>query len=151
MVTASPDGKLYDAYVSHATAPDDRKFVHFIVKPQLENRYGYKLFLDEQNILPNAGRHPADAHPALCGAGQRDAWAWKPRGDRGRAELLVSLPHRAISRPDHERKSVPAPHRSPLRGLSGARLVQQQLQVRICSCQLLGERRQWALTLLPHA
>ncbi|NXA11194.1 SIGIR protein, partial [Sapayoa aenigma] len=51
------DGKLYDAYISHATAPDDRKFVHFIVKPQLENRYGYKLFLDEQNILPNSGRH----------------------------------------------------------------------------------------------
>ncbi|XP_071415671.1 single Ig IL-1-related receptor isoform X2 [Pithys albifrons albifrons] len=48
------DGKLYDAYVSHATAPDDRKFVHFIVKPQLENRYGYKLFLDEQNMLPNS-------------------------------------------------------------------------------------------------
>ncbi|XP_051477282.1 single Ig IL-1-related receptor [Apus apus] len=48
------DGKLYDAYVSHAPAPDDRKFVHFIVKPQLENRYGYKLFLDEQNILPNS-------------------------------------------------------------------------------------------------
>ncbi|KAI1232693.1 Single Ig IL-1-related receptor, partial [Lamprotornis superbus] len=48
------DGKLYDAYVSHATAPDDRKFVHFIVKPQLENRHGYKLFLDEQNILPNS-------------------------------------------------------------------------------------------------
>ncbi|KFP52269.1 Single Ig IL-1-related receptor, partial [Cathartes aura] len=36
------DGKLYDAYVSHATTPDDRKFVHFIVKPQLENRYGYR-------------------------------------------------------------------------------------------------------------
>ncbi|NWU71550.1 SIGIR protein, partial [Pterocles burchelli] len=48
------DGKLYDAYVSHASAPDDRKFVHFIVKPQLENRYGYKLFLDEQTILPNS-------------------------------------------------------------------------------------------------
>ncbi|NXG18619.1 SIGIR protein, partial [Grallaria varia] len=48
------DGKLYDAYVSHAAAPDDRKFVHFIVKPQLENRYGYKLFLDEQNMLPNS-------------------------------------------------------------------------------------------------
>ncbi|NXJ77513.1 SIGIR protein, partial [Trogon melanurus] len=48
------DGKLYDAYVSHATSPDDRKFVHFIVKPQLENRYGYKLFLDEQTILPNS-------------------------------------------------------------------------------------------------
>ncbi|KFP80808.1 Single Ig IL-1-related receptor, partial [Acanthisitta chloris] len=49
------DGKLYDAYVSHAAAPDDRKFVHFIMKPQLENRHGYKLFLDEQNILPNSG------------------------------------------------------------------------------------------------
>lgn len=61
------DGKLYDAYVSHATAPDDRKFVHFIVKPQLENRYGYKLYLDEQNILPNAGRR----HP--YGIGQRDS------------------------------------------------------------------------------
>ncbi|CAM9499453.1 unnamed protein product [Bubo scandiacus] len=48
------DGKLYDAYISHATTPDDRKFVHFIVKPQLENRYGYKLFLDEQTILPNS-------------------------------------------------------------------------------------------------
>ncbi|XP_074004737.1 single Ig IL-1-related receptor [Numenius arquata] len=48
------DGKLYDAYVSHAAAPDDRKFVHFIMKPQLENRYGYKLFLDEQTILPNS-------------------------------------------------------------------------------------------------
>ncbi|NWI86918.1 SIGIR protein, partial [Pitta sordida] len=48
------DGKLYDAYISHAAAPDDRKFVHFIVKPQLENRCGYKLFLDEQNILPNS-------------------------------------------------------------------------------------------------
>ncbi|NXX75061.1 SIGIR protein, partial [Urocolius indicus] len=48
------DGKLYDAYVSHAASPDDRKFVHFIVKPQLENRYGYKLFLDEQTILPSS-------------------------------------------------------------------------------------------------
>uniref|UniRef100_A0A8C3MXD9 Uncharacterized protein n=1 Tax=Geospiza parvula TaxID=87175 RepID=A0A8C3MXD9_GEOPR len=48
------DGKLYDAYVSHANAPDDRKFIHFIVKPQLENRHGYKLFLDQQNILPNS-------------------------------------------------------------------------------------------------
>ncbi|NWW49420.1 SIGIR protein, partial [Pedionomus torquatus] len=51
------DGKLYDAYVSHAAAPDDRKFVHFIMKPQLENRFGYKLFLEEQTILPNSGRH----------------------------------------------------------------------------------------------
>lgn len=59
----SPDGKLYDAYVSHASAPDDRKFVHFIVKPQLENRYGYKLFLDEQTILPNSGRHQTGTGP----------------------------------------------------------------------------------------
>ncbi|XP_068800644.1 single Ig IL-1-related receptor [Struthio camelus] len=48
------DGKLYDAYVSHANAPDDKKFVHFIVKPQLENRHGYKLFLDDKTILPNS-------------------------------------------------------------------------------------------------
>nr|XP_013803719.1 PREDICTED: single Ig IL-1-related receptor [Apteryx mantelli mantelli] len=48
------DGKLYDAYVSHANSPDDKKFVHFIVKPQLENRHGYKLFLDDKTILPNS-------------------------------------------------------------------------------------------------
>ncbi|NXD14497.1 SIGIR protein, partial [Nothocercus nigrocapillus] len=48
------DGKLYDAYVSHANTPDDKKFVHFIMKPQLENRHGYKLFLDDRTILPNA-------------------------------------------------------------------------------------------------
>lgn len=29
------------------------------MKPQLENRHGYKLFLDEQNILPNSGGHHA--------------------------------------------------------------------------------------------
>uniref|UniRef100_A0A8C4Y4V5 Single Ig and TIR domain containing n=1 Tax=Gopherus evgoodei TaxID=1825980 RepID=A0A8C4Y4V5_9SAUR len=48
------DGKLYDAYVSYANSPDDRKFVNFIMKPQLENRHGYKLFLDDKTILPNA-------------------------------------------------------------------------------------------------
>uniref|UniRef100_A0A8C5SC71 Single Ig and TIR domain containing n=1 Tax=Laticauda laticaudata TaxID=8630 RepID=A0A8C5SC71_LATLA len=48
------DGKIYDAYVSYADSVDDRKFVNFIVKPQLENRYGYKLFLDEKDILPNS-------------------------------------------------------------------------------------------------
>ncbi|NWX89564.1 SIGIR protein, partial [Nothoprocta pentlandii] len=48
------DGKLYDAYVSHANTPDDKKFVHFIMKPQLENRHGYKLFLDDKAILPNS-------------------------------------------------------------------------------------------------
>ncbi|NXA41092.1 SIGIR protein, partial [Eudromia elegans] len=48
------DGKLYDAYVSHANTPEDKKFVHFIMKPQLENRLGYKLFLDDRTILPNS-------------------------------------------------------------------------------------------------
>uniref|UniRef100_A0A8C8RYS0 Single Ig and TIR domain containing n=1 Tax=Pelusios castaneus TaxID=367368 RepID=A0A8C8RYS0_9SAUR len=48
------DGKLYDAYVSYVDSPDDRKFVNFIMKPQLENRHGYKLFLDDKAILPNS-------------------------------------------------------------------------------------------------
>ncbi|XP_042321566.1 single Ig IL-1-related receptor isoform X1 [Sceloporus undulatus] len=48
------DGKLYDAYVSYANSTDDRKFVNFIVKPHLENRYGYKLFLDDKDILPSS-------------------------------------------------------------------------------------------------
>ncbi|XP_061465882.1 single Ig IL-1-related receptor isoform X2 [Rhineura floridana] len=48
------DGKIYDAYVSYANSMDDRKFVNFIVKPQLENRHGYKLFLDDKDILPNS-------------------------------------------------------------------------------------------------
>ncbi|XP_025022436.1 single Ig IL-1-related receptor isoform X1 [Python bivittatus] len=48
------DGKIYDAYVSYTDSVDDRKFVNFIVKPQLENRYGYKLFLDDKDILPNS-------------------------------------------------------------------------------------------------
>ncbi|XP_077177367.1 single Ig IL-1-related receptor isoform X2 [Paroedura picta] len=48
------DGKLYDAYVSYANSTDDRKFVNFIMKPQLENRYGYKLFLDDKDVLPNS-------------------------------------------------------------------------------------------------
>ncbi|XP_033012288.1 single Ig IL-1-related receptor isoform X1 [Lacerta agilis] len=48
------DGKLYDAYVSYSNSTDDRKFVNFIVKPQLENRHGYKIFLDDKDILPNS-------------------------------------------------------------------------------------------------
>lgn len=58
------DGKLYDAYVSYANSPDDRKFVNFIMKPQLENRHGYKLFLDDKTILPNSGMD----HPRRCQA-----------------------------------------------------------------------------------
>ncbi|XP_067902196.1 single Ig IL-1-related receptor isoform X3 [Heterodontus francisci] len=48
------DGKLYDAYVSYMSADDDRKFVNFILKPHLENRYGYKLHLDDHDILPGS-------------------------------------------------------------------------------------------------
>uniref|UniRef100_UPI00398F3C2A single Ig IL-1-related receptor isoform X2 n=1 Tax=Pristiophorus japonicus TaxID=55135 RepID=UPI00398F3C2A len=48
------DGKLYDAYVSYVSADDDRKFVNFILKPHLENRYGYRLHLDDHDILPGS-------------------------------------------------------------------------------------------------
>lgn len=48
------DGKLYDAYVSYSDSPEDRKFVNFILKPQLERRRGYKLFLDARDLLPRA-------------------------------------------------------------------------------------------------
>ncbi|XP_048402033.1 single Ig IL-1-related receptor [Stegostoma tigrinum] len=48
------DGKLYDAYISYVSADDDRKFVNFILKPHLENRYGYKLHLDDRDILPGS-------------------------------------------------------------------------------------------------
>ncbi|XP_069480027.1 single Ig IL-1-related receptor [Ambystoma mexicanum] len=48
------DGKLYDAYVSYSTSTDDKKFANFILKPHLENRYGYKLFLDDKDILPGS-------------------------------------------------------------------------------------------------
>ncbi|XP_047372272.1 single Ig IL-1-related receptor isoform X4 [Sciurus carolinensis] len=48
------DGKLYDAYVSYSDCPEDRKFVNFILKPQLERRGGYKLFLDDRDLLPHA-------------------------------------------------------------------------------------------------
>lgn len=46
------DGKLYDAYVSYVNNDHDRKFVNFILKPQLENKNGYKLHLNENDILP---------------------------------------------------------------------------------------------------
>ncbi|KAM6174052.1 single Ig IL-1-related receptor [Erethizon dorsatum] len=48
------DGKLYDAFVSYSDCPEDRKFVNFILKPQLERRRGYKLFLDHRDLLPRA-------------------------------------------------------------------------------------------------
>ncbi|XP_060694428.1 single Ig IL-1-related receptor [Hemiscyllium ocellatum] len=48
------DGKLYDAYISYVSADDDRKFVNFILKPHLENKYGYKLHLDDCDILPGS-------------------------------------------------------------------------------------------------
>ncbi|XP_055271084.1 single Ig IL-1-related receptor isoform X5 [Moschus berezovskii] len=35
-------------------SPEDRKFVNFILKPQLERQRGYKLFLDDRDLLPRA-------------------------------------------------------------------------------------------------
>ncbi|XP_075043976.1 single Ig IL-1-related receptor [Mixophyes fleayi] len=47
------DGRLFDAYVSFCPSNIDTKFTNFILKPHLENRYNYKLHLDETSILPN--------------------------------------------------------------------------------------------------
>ncbi|XP_068116198.1 single Ig IL-1-related receptor [Hyperolius riggenbachi] len=47
------DGRLFDAYVSFCPSNIDTKFTNFILKPHLENRYGYKLHLDERSLLPN--------------------------------------------------------------------------------------------------
>lgn len=46
------DGKLYDAFVSYSDSPEDRKFVNFILKPHLERRRGYRLLLDDGELLP---------------------------------------------------------------------------------------------------
>ncbi|XP_023278258.1 single Ig IL-1-related receptor [Seriola lalandi dorsalis] len=46
------DGKLYDAYISYVSNDYDRKFVNFILKPHLENKNGYKVHLNDNDILP---------------------------------------------------------------------------------------------------
>lgn len=48
------DGKLYDAYISYVNNDHDRKFVNFILKPHLENKSGYKVHLNENDILPGS-------------------------------------------------------------------------------------------------
>lgn len=48
------DGKLYDAYISYVNNDHDRKFVNFILKPHLENKNGYKVNLNDNDILPGA-------------------------------------------------------------------------------------------------
>ncbi|KAL2093843.1 hypothetical protein ACEWY4_011155 [Coilia grayii] len=48
------DGKMYDAYISYVNNENDRKFVNFILKPHLENKYGHKLLLNHTDILPGA-------------------------------------------------------------------------------------------------
>ncbi|XP_072529775.1 single Ig IL-1-related receptor [Salminus brasiliensis] len=48
------DGKMYDAYISYINKENDRKFVNFILKPHLENKYGHKLLLNDTDILPGA-------------------------------------------------------------------------------------------------
>lgn len=52
----SSDGKLYDAYISYVNNDYDRKFVNFILKPHLENKNMYKLHLNDNDILPGAGK-----------------------------------------------------------------------------------------------
>lgn len=42
--------------------------MNFILKPQLERRRGYKLFLDDRDLLPRAGipgPAPCPAHPEV--------------------------------------------------------------------------------------
>ncbi|XP_072291800.1 single Ig IL-1-related receptor-like [Eucyclogobius newberryi] len=46
------DGKVYDAYISYVNNDYDRKFVNFILKPHLENKSGFKVHLNENDILP---------------------------------------------------------------------------------------------------
>ena len=48
---------MYDAYISYVNDENDRKFVNFILKPHLENKYGYKLLLNHTDILPGAGQN----------------------------------------------------------------------------------------------
>lgn len=60
------------------------------MKPQLENRHGYKLFLDEQNILPNSGRH----HAGLAGQGVGDTGTWgleTPLPAEPSADLIMNV------------------------------------------------------------
>lgn len=55
-VSVITDGKLYDAYISYVNNDYDRKFVNFILKPHLENKNGYKVHLNDNDILPGAGK-----------------------------------------------------------------------------------------------
>lgn len=48
------DGKLYDAYISYVNNDHDRKFINFILKPHLENKSGYKVHLNDNEILPGS-------------------------------------------------------------------------------------------------
>ncbi len=47
---------MYDAYISYFNTENDRKFVNFILKPHLENKYSHKLLPNDTNILPGAGK-----------------------------------------------------------------------------------------------
>lgn len=118
------DGKLYDAYVSYSDSPEDRKFVNFILKPQLERRRGYKLFLDDRDLLPRAGTEapalaarPRPAPPPVAPPLPPSATPTPP-GSR-----------RALRRPPGEPEPLPAPHRGAVGRLPGPGLVQPQLSV----------------------
>lgn len=90
----STDGKLYDAYVSYSDCPEDRKFVNFILKPQLERRRGYKLFLDDRDLLPHAGSAPPSPPAPPPKEPRPHLW---PRPRVTRAPPLTRAPSRAGS------------------------------------------------------
>ena len=49
------DGKEFDAYISIGKHTNDLKFVEQNVVDILKRRYGYKFFVDEDNLLPQLG------------------------------------------------------------------------------------------------
>lgn len=152
------DGKLYDAFVSYSDCPEDRKFVNFILKPQLERRRGYKLFLEDRDLLPRAGTaHPCSQRPALGSRrpalttgpaslpvrhllrrpalGPTPAFVEPPRPPapptpRRAPPLTPARVRRALGRPPGEPEPVPAADRGAFGRLPGPSLVQPQLPVR---------------------
>lgn len=144
----SADGKLYDAYVSYSDSPEDRKFVNFILKPQLERRRGYKLFLDARDLLPRAGTTapalfppspgPDPAHrPPMwpgtrpCGfsLGPGPAFLAPPPKPRPAPPPPMPSSRRALRRPAGELEPLPASHRGAVGRFPWPGLVQLQLSV----------------------
>lgn len=144
----SADGKLYDAYISYSDSPEDRKFVNFILKPQLERHRGYKLFLDDRDLLPRAGTGapplstwapPPLGHrsrlprprPSHGPAPSRPPPLPGPRPSRAQSVLPALMPgsRRAVGRPPGEPEPLPATCGGVVGCLPGPGLVQSQLPV----------------------